>query len=171
MGQTLLSTLLASMIAAQSGLASMAQVPQPNGRVAARLLPMTERELEKLLDGCLDSSPYPADGGPTCFYPDGVAFHTNGWGGMKSEYKVVANKVIITDSKIAKPYSLSFYRNRKGQPYYHYDSTGKFRFLTRLAKFTKRQRDYRTQLLPASAIRSPLKEAGDRCAVFSGHCR
>ena len=138
MGQTLLLTLLVSIIAAQSTPASAPQTRKPSGQVAARLVPMAESEVRKLLDGCLDSSPYPADGGPTCFRPDGVAFHVNGWGGMMSKYKVIGNKVwIVMDDKTAKPYSLSFFWNNKRQPYYHYDRVGNIKFPTRPAKFTK----------------------------------
>lgn len=92
----------------------------------ARLIPMDADDVRKLTNGCLDEGPYPADAGPLCFYPDGRATRYGGWGNANGKYEVVSNKVVITyhkyvSGKDLKPYSLSFYHDREGRPYYRYD--------------------------------------------------
>lgn len=134
MSQTLLFTLVASMVVSQSAPASMPYNPNTTGRVATPLVPMTEHDVRKLLDGCLDYSPYPADGGPVCFYPDGVAILMGGWRNTKFRYEVVANRVLFTHAKYAPPNSMSFYHDGKRQAYYR----GTINSPARLAKFCKR---------------------------------
>lgn len=121
--------------------------PQKSSRITqggiavSRLTPMTERDVTKIANGCLDERPYPLDAGPLCFFPDGRSRRYSGWGNFDGRYKVVKNRIVITNHNYAddtdlKPYSLLFYRDRTGRPYYRYDRGGlsPVAFPLRLAK-------------------------------------
>jgi hypothetical protein len=111
------------------------------GIPTAKLSPMDEGDLRKLANGCLDESPYPADVGPLCFRPEGRAIRYGGWGNAEGRYEVVGNKIVISRRNYAtgenlESYSLSFYRDQAGRPYYRYNRAGvpDVAFLLRMAE-------------------------------------
>ncbi|WP_198353567.1 hypothetical protein [Sphingomonas sp. MA1305] len=118
------------IVPASQNMTSPQPRPAAKGRYdsvsVARLIPMKADDVRKLANGCLDEGTYPADAGPLCFYPDGRATRYGGWGNANGRYEVLSNKIVITyhnyvTRKDEKPYSLSFYHDRRGRTYYRYD--------------------------------------------------
>jgi len=108
--------------------AASAKRGNPHAIPVAQLKPMSEKDIRLKLPGCLDEGPIPADGGPLCFGPDGHAVRYSGWGNREGHYIIVGNKIVITNhdyvhGKDFPNYALSFYRDRRGNPYYRYDSS------------------------------------------------
>lgn len=105
-------------------LALAATAPE-NDMPVASLFPMTEAEIAKALQGCLDERPYPADAGPLCFSGDGHYRQLSGWGTVAGQYIIEANHITLCDRKASAtpcltPRHLTFYRDQNGQIYYHY---------------------------------------------------
>lgn len=96
------------------------------GILVSRLTPMTERDVKKTANGCLDEGPHPSDAGPLCFFSNGRCRRSGGWGNSDGRYRVIKNRIVVTnhnyvDNTDLNPYFLSFYRDRTGRSYYRYD--------------------------------------------------
>ncbi len=56
---------------------------------------MAESDIRQKLIRCLQSPPYPPDGGPLCLRPDGTYIQYSGWGNGTGRYRVSGNTIIL----------------------------------------------------------------------------
>ncbi len=82
-----------------------------------RLIAMTPDDIRRSAMTCLQSPPYPPDGGPMCLRPDGSWITYSGWGNPQGRYTITGNEVRMEGGIIGGVQRLAFYRRADGRLY------------------------------------------------------
>jgi len=93
---------------------------QTAASVSDQLAPMTPADIRRSAMTCLQSPPYPLDGGPLCLRPDGSWIIYSGWGNSQGRYTIVGNEVRMQDGMVRDAQRVAFYRTADGRIYMRY---------------------------------------------------
>ncbi|MHA6722548.1 hypothetical protein [Sphingomonas sp. RS2018] len=114
---------LAGTAACGDGRSNPATVPTAT---STALDPMSESDIRRSAIACLQSPPYPVDGGPECLRPDGTWILYSDWGNKTGRYRIDGNHVVLMQqpgTMMPMPEkTIGFFRDRAGAMHISHDS-------------------------------------------------